>query len=378
MNSIPYLIVAAVLVLLYLCECRQTTWLSKRATGGVAFVVMLLFIGLRGHLYSDFINYYPFYNSLPDIFHLSTSTFRRYLFEPGFVVYSSLIKSLGAGYFGWVAISTLIDLAIYRHIFSRYTDSVVLPFLFFMAYNGLTIEFNLYRNAKAMDLFLLSLPYLEQRKAGRYMLLNLLGTTFHLSSVVYLPLYFLLNRRIGRAIRWGGIVFANIVVIGGISIIAELLASLDMFQAMAFYDKLSQHAAHSQAGYALSFGHIERTFTILLFTLLYERLERQRSSNRIFYNCLWLYYLLFMLLHEVEVFVDRVPTLFACGYWILYTNMATLKWRWRQVMLLLAIMLAMAKIAIANNGIAARYDNLLWHVKPYNSRRAELTPLLNK
>ena len=209
MNAIPYLIVATILLLLYLCERQRIKLLSPPSAGWIAFVVMLLFVGLRGHLYSDFINYYPFYNALPDIGHLNIGTFKRYLFEPGFIVYSSLIKSIGVDYFGWVAISTLIDLAVYRCIFRRYTDSVILPFLFFMAYNGLTIEFNLYRNAKAMDLFLLSLPHLEKRRIGRYMILNLLGTTFHLSSVVYLPLYFLLNRRLGKVIRWGGIVFAN-------------------------------------------------------------------------------------------------------------------------------------------------------------------------
>jgi hypothetical protein len=247
-----------------------------------------------------------------------------------------------------------------------------------MAYNGLTIEFNLYRNAKAMDLFLLSLPYLERRKMGRYMLLNLLGTTFHLSSVIYLPLYFLLNRRLGKIIRWGGIVFANIIVIGEVGVIAKILSSLDIFQAMDFYNKLTHHTANSTAGYALSFGHIERTFSIVLFTILYKRLELQRPSNRIFYNCVWLYYLAFMLLHEVEVLVDRVPTLFVCGYWVLYSNVASLRWRWRQVVLAIALLLAIAKISIANQSIAARYESVLWKITPYNTRRAEITPLLNK
>ena len=378
MNAIPYLFIAFVLFLLYLCERRRITLLSKRAAGRIAFFILLLFIGLRGHLYSDFINYYTFYNSLPNIFKLNARFFERYLFEPGFVIYSSLIKSFGVNYFGWVAISTFIDLAIYRHVFRRYTDSVILPFIFFMAYNGLTIEFNLYRNAKAMDLFLLSLPYLERRKMGRYMLLNLLGTTFHLSSVIYLPLYFLLNRRLGKVIRWGGIVFANIIVIGEVGVIAKILSSLDIFQAMDFYNKLTHHTANSTVGYALSFGHIERTFSIVLFTVLYDRLEVQRPSNRIFYNCVWLYYLAFMLLHEVEVLVDRVPTLFVCGYWVLYSNVAALRWRWRQVVLALALLLAIAKISIANQSIAARYESVLWKITPYNTRRAEITPLLNK
>lgn len=377
MESLPYLFISIILLLLYMNERRSIHLLSPRIAERIAFAVMFLFIGLRGHLYSDFINYFPFYNSLPDLFHLKPSTFRQHLFEPGFIIYSSIIKALGFDYFGWVAIGTIIDLAIFQHLFRRYSDSVILPFLFFMAYNGLTIEFNLYRNAKAMDLFLLSLPYLENRNIARYMLLNTLGISFHLSSVVYIPLYFFLHKRIGSVIRWSGIIFANIIIIGGVDVIANILSSLDIFNAMGFYERLLQHVTHSHADYALSFGHLERTFTIVLFTMLYRRLEQQRPSNIIFYNCMWLYYISFMLFHEVAVLVDRIPLLFACGYWILYSNVATLKWRWRQILLFAAVMLAIIKLSMANCTIAARYDNLLFGIKPYHQRRAEITPLLN-
>lgn len=378
MNALPYLLVTLTLLLLYLNEQRRLRLLSPRRAGWMAFILLLLFIGLRGHLYSDFINYYPFYNSLPDILHLDSSVMQRYLFEPGFVIYSSLIKSLGADYFCWVAIGTFIDLMVFRHTFGRYTGSVILPFIFFMAYNGLIIEFNLYRNAKAMDLFLLSLPYLERRKMARYMLLNIVGMMFHLSSVVYLPLYFVLHRRMCGALRWGGIVFANIIILGGVNVVGTILSSLDMFQAMAFYDKFAQHTLHSSTGYALSFGHLERTFAIVLFTALYEPLERQRPSNRIFYNAMWLYYILFMVFHEVAVLVDRIPMLFVCGYWILYSNVAMLKLKWRQIILLISLLLAMVKISISNNSIAARYDNLLFGIEPYHARRDDITPLLNR
>lgn len=378
LTTLPYIVVAIALLWLYKCEQRRVKVLSPRTAGRVAFIVVFLFIGLRGHLYSDFINYYPFYEELPTITLLDSSAMNRYLFEPGFVIYSSLVKSLGIDYFGWVALGTFLDLWVFRTTFQRYTNSVVLPFLFFMAYNGLTIEFNLMRNAKAMDLFLLSIPYLRARKVWPYMLLNLLGTTFHLSSVVYLPLYFLLHMSMGPVLRWGGIVFANVIFLGGVSVIADIIESLGIFRAMAFYDKLSGHAAHSTAGYALSFGHLERTFAIVLFTALYRRLGRQRADNLIFYNCLWIYYTTFLLFHEVEVLANRIPLLFVSGYWILYTNIATLRYRWRQVVLLIAILLALAKIVTANTSPPARYENILTGTTDYHTRRREVMPYLEK
>lgn len=375
-NALPYIALSIALLWLYANEKQRIRCLSPRAAGLCAFSLLFLFIGLRGHLYSDFINYFPFYESLPTISHLHSSTMAQYLFEPGFVIYSSVIKSLGADYFTWVAIGTLIDLIVFRRFFQRYTDSTILPFLFFMAYNGLIIEFNLYRNAKAMDLFLLSIPYLERRRVMPYMLLNILGTTFHISSLIYIPLYFLLHRRMNSIIRWGGIVFANILFLGNIRVVSELIESLGVFQTMAFYDKLTSHAENSAISYGLTFGHIERTFAIVLFTALYVPLTKQRQSNIIFYNCLWLYYVTFLIFHEVEIFVDRIPTLFVFGYWILYTNLALLRWRWRQVVMFIAILLAIIKITLSNCSIAAHYENIIFGITDYSARQHTVAPLL--
>ena len=393
-TALPYIAVALLLLWLYKREQQQLqrpqqrlNTLSPEGNGGhrvsrsaanAAFIIVWLFIGFRGHLYSDFINYYPFYEDLPTINRLTAASFTRYMFEPGFVIYSSVVKSLGFDYFGWVAVGSFIDLWVCRQTFRRYSSSLVLPFLFFIAYNGLVIEFNLYRNAKAIDLFLLSLPALEHRRATRYMLLNTLGITFHLSSVVYLPAYFVLHRNIGSAVRWCGIVFANIIFLGRINVVNRIILSLGVLQPTVLYDKLTSHVQHSTASYALSFGHIERTIAILLFTVLYGRMEQQRRSNRIFYNCLWIYYVTFLIFHEIEVLATRIPILFVCGYWILYTNVATLRFRWRQVVLLAAIALAFAKIITANLSPAARYDNLLFGIEEYASRRREVLPLLEK
>ena len=48
------------------------------------------------------------------------------------------------------------------------------------------------------------------------------------------------------------------------------------------------------------------------------------------------------------------------------------------MVLLVAIVLAFAKIITANLSPAARYDNLLFGIEEYASRRREVLPLLEK
>mgnify|MGYP003609644350 CR=1 FL=1 len=56
------------------------------------------------------------------------------------------------------------------------------------------IEINLLRNMKSMLLFLISLEYLKNRKFLPYLLLNILGLTFHATAIFFLPFYFFLHK----------------------------------------------------------------------------------------------------------------------------------------------------------------------------------------
>lgn len=370
MYSIPYIIVALVLFFLYGCECGKIKCgITAKQARTIAFLLLLFFLGLRGHIYSDFISYYPFYEELPNIFKLTPRHIEDYGWEPGFVIYSSIIKTFMPNYFGWVFINTLIDLLVFRYVFKNYTRSQILPFIFFLAFNGLLIEFNLYRNIKAIDLFLLSLPYLEKRKMLPYILLNVLGISFHLSSVIYIPLYFILHREIPNSLKWGGIIVANVIFIFQISIISDLVNSLSIFQAMQFMDKLTGHVDNSEAAQVFSLGYFERTFSIITFTLLYSKLVKQRTSNIIFYNCFWLYYVLFLCFYEVQVLVDRIPTLFMFSYWVLYPNVLTLKYKARQIIYAISMFFVVVKIYALNIIPPAKYDNVLFGIEDYGTRK---------
>ena len=49
-------------------------------------------------------------------------------------------------------------------------------------------------------LFLLSVKYIEQKKFLKYLLLNLCGAMFHLTSLLYIPFYFIAKRYLSRRV----------------------------------------------------------------------------------------------------------------------------------------------------------------------------------
>lgn len=364
--SIPYCIIFGILCYFYWKEQRQDATAGRKS-----FFFLLIFIGLRGFVASDYISYYPFFQDLPIIFDLHFASLYSNGFEFGFVFYSSLIKTIFPNYHCWVFINTLVDLIICYWVFRRYSSSIVLSFIVFFAIQGLALEFNLYRNVKAIDCFLLSLPYLKERKVCPYFALNLLGTTFHLTSFLYLPMYFVLTRQIPGIFIWGAFIAANLMMFMNISITGQLVEFLIPLMGIEqMTNKLIGYYENNIEAYGLSIGYIERTFAFILFTLMRKRLLDQQAYNRIFYNCYFLYYITFHLFYDVEVFVDRIPTLFAFSYWLLYPNTFALvqKKLNRQLLLGFLLLLCLLKTISYSSSVMNMYDNLLWGIRSFEER----------
>lgn len=372
--SFPYLLVALILFFLYKKEMRNVNNFKNAACyRNVAFFLMLIFIGLRGHLHNDFATYYLYFDKIPNIFNLSINTFTdtRPLFEPGFIFYTSLCKTLVNNYFVWVFINTLIDLCVFRAIFKKICTSQILPFFFLLVYHGLALEFNYYRTAKSFDLFLLSIPFLLQRRFKAYCFINLLGSLFHSSSILYILFYPLLSKKISIKAAWGLVIVVNVLYWGNIHVTTSLINMMGIFGNDFIFNKLISYQ-ESGLAYKFSFGYFERTFSILLSICLYDRLLEKNKNNYLVFNCLLLYYCVHLFFSDVFVLAERISVLFAFSYWLIYTNIFNLKFKFRQIIVLFVVLLSLSKITIGCNNITNYYDNVLWGTMSYDRRVSNL------
>lgn len=361
--ALPYIIVAILLLFFYLGEIGKIKGLSAKVAVNSAYLLMLLFVGLRGFVLTDFVNYFPLFQRIPVISKLQS--FHFFAIEPGFVIYTSIVKTLGFNYFGWVFINTFIDFLVLRHFFKLYSPSQVLPLICMMAFNGILIEFNLYRNIKAIELFLLSFPFLLQRKFIPYLVLNLIGLSFHNSAIIYLPLYFILTVRLNNLIVWALIAAANIIFLCRISVISNIVNSISFMDVLNGYDKLMTYSSIDQAK-GLSIGFLERTFSIFTFTLLREKIIQKHHYYNSMYNCYLIYYLCFLIFYEVPVFLQRIPILFVFSYWILYPSVIYIHYQWRKVINFAITILLALKIYTSHTDPYYQYQNILWSDVNYN------------
>lgn len=373
--SIPYLLVFVLLFFMWRLEVSNKC--NSQSTNGVCvavFMLLLLFIGLRGFIYSDWAAYYPAFESIPTVesvnwdYFLPSTEKSDSDWESGFLLYSIFLKSIGLDYFCWNFLSTFIDLCIISYLFKRNLKYYALAFIIFYLYEGWGMEVNLMRNAKSIMLFLLSIRFLESRRFFPYLLLNLLGFCFHSSSLVYVILYWLLSCRISKKIFWTVFVIGNIIFLFHIQFIIPLLMKLvDLLDGRA----ANQLLAYIDSGinYGITIGYLERCFMFILFMRNYNKLMKDRYMY-IYLNMYLVYFFFYFYFAEFSIIGIRLSILFIPSYWFLlptiYSYLTTKKSRVRFCTLL--VLYGTLKISSANDNIYSRYDNLLFGIESYESR----------
>lgn len=289
-------------------------------------ISLLFFIGFRGLIVTDWVEYYKFYQLVPNIRDFSSYWYHGW--EKGFIIYASFIKTMTNDFFLFQFISFFIDLMVINKFI---TDNVgknyyVLAYISFFVFEGFNLEVNLLRNSKAILLFLLSIPYLEKRKFLCFYLLNILGIAFHISSVVYLFFPFFVNRKfpkwfilciyfIGNILFLCHISFTKIIL----SLILKFIGNSRIRNLIIGYDLLS-----GTEGLEIGFGYLERLLLFCLVFLFQDRLIKKNKRNVLFINMFWGYSFLFLFVFDIYVFCQRFKILFIPALWILIPEIFSL------------------------------------------------------
>lgn len=386
--SIPYLLFMSYLVILVFLEFRylklgkDTKYLQWATIGG-----MIFFFGLRGFIYTDWMVYYPTFEKVPTIWDgglisaFKTDFTDQFItdvnvgksgIEIGFIYFTVLLKSIFPNYFVWVFVNTVIDIFLLDIFFRRYAKYYVFGFLIFFVFGGQTIEGNLMRNVKSIVLFLISLKYLEERRLLPYIMLNLLGVAFHSTAIIFLPLYFVLQKKWPKWLMWTIFVIGNLLFLLHIKYLGPTMLSMaDLIGGrLSVQIKLYFASDFYNQPYGISLGYIERIITFIVITILQNRLIEQNKHISMFINAYVLYFISFFFFSEIMVAVDRLTLLFIFSYWILYPEILSLIKQVANKIIIVTTMIIYCalKLVIFDSSIFSKYDNLLFGIESYEER----------
>lgn len=204
----------------------------------VIFVSAFAFsLGTDGPKYQDSFEY-----DIPTLSHLSRIFINSYKarWQPGFILMMSLCKTINPSfYFFKLVYATVLNISIFT-FFRRNTNYLFMAILYYLMLYGLYFNFEIFREAMALTVFIWAYPLINQKKWAKYYLLCIVAIMFHTSALIlfFVPLISLL--KVGNMTTTMIMFFATIVLIvissQTTSIIARLLSySEDLDSNYAYY-----------------------------------------------------------------------------------------------------------------------------------------------
>ena len=197
----PYLVLTIILIIFSILDIYYLkSYKSKKNVMIFLGIIYIFFFGLRGFLAWDWIHYYPNFNfslNLIEAIVMGDYTFNIVSnYDIGYKVYVAMIKCFTNNYHIFIIITTIIDCLLLFICFIRYSPYPILSILLFLVYSGFQIQYDLLRNIKAILIFFFSIYYLERNRKIIVIGLLILEILFHSSSIVYLPVYYIIKKNI--------------------------------------------------------------------------------------------------------------------------------------------------------------------------------------
>lgn len=374
--SIPYVILLLFLEVAAIAAHRyRENYVYDKCITMICLFVLLVFFGFRGYICDDWTSYVPLYD-------YCTFEHVNFLFlfekmdvvgklEPGFAFLMCVCKAISNGdYVFFQFVCSLINLSLIYSFLNRHVKNIPFGLMLFICFGGYVMMTNLLRNSISILIAVNAFDLIQKRKPLSYFGCCTLALMFHVSAILYYPLYFFMHRKLNRWIWLGIFMICNVIFILHIGIISQVASSVLGLDNEVMASMIASYTESYDQAKGISIGYLERVFSGILVFCLYDRLIEHRNGSPIYTNMFLMYIMLSFLLSEFAVLAERIATLVIASYWIVWHDILKVL-TIRNNKLLFASFVSLYctfKIIGLTSMITSEYDNHLFGAKSYQER----------
>lgn len=197
--SFPYILVFLFLIALSILE-NKSSLKERKFFGYVSLLIFVSFVGFRGYIGWDWFSYHELFESIGALGSANVGPQvidSKQVLSPGFIITIKVFKLFSSNYLLYSTCLTLISGLFFYNFFEKYNVNKSFGFALLITF-ALNIQIDLLRNNLALLLFLYSIHHLNNRNLKKYVIINLIGATIHLSSLTFIPLYFIIHRNLNN------------------------------------------------------------------------------------------------------------------------------------------------------------------------------------
>lgn len=250
---------------------------------GVPILTISILIGFRYNVGVDYPIYKEIYESLTSI-NLNWSL-KNSGVEPLFTVLCVLLHKLNIPYYGMFFVMTVLPLCFFYSFLNR-NKFLTVPAIIFVYMSGVFFWYmNIMRHGISFFILLYSLKYIINRSFFKYLLCVIIASGFHITSLLYIPLYILVNFDKALFSRYLSIILYFITWIFSKSLISFLFLLATPFlegRYMKYINVLEDWEMSGGSGLGVLVLHISDIMLIYLSTICLEYFKKERFD--IYYN----------------------------------------------------------------------------------------------
>jgi hypothetical protein len=170
-------------------------------------IFLLTFIaGFRGNIDGDYNSYLEMYNTI-------NKHSNEYIVEPGYAIINTIFYKLGLSFHGLVFFIAILCIPPKLIFIYKYSDNYLLSILIYFSTFYFLFDFTQIRQGCAVTFFILSLRYIINKSFIKYLICILIASSFHVASLVLLPMYFFLNIKYNQLILYCLLFFCTIITL---------------------------------------------------------------------------------------------------------------------------------------------------------------------
>lgn len=325
--SIPYFCFMAILVMLVFVEFNLQNHNHRTKYIFVfALTLFTLFVGLKGWTGMDVMMYFEDYRDTPTLGEFISGHYSKdwYTdFEQGYHVFEVVCKTLGMSFWQFQFVYVLIDAIVLYYFFKRETNYCVLALLIYFIWWGWVFHAEQLRNANSVLLFMLSLRYVREKQVFSYILLNLLGMTFHTTSLFYIIAYPLLRITLTKNQLFWIFSVVMLIFVFRIKFINIILSGLYTYGGQHIASKIQKYyinIVYADSYYNFGMRKIIVSFAYVMFFFMPNYFKVGKNIDNVIKNVFVIYFILVFSLCEIRVLQDRASSLFCIGLVMIFVQ----------------------------------------------------------
>lgn len=288
----------------------------------ILWLVLIFFIGFRYKMANDWHTYEEYIHKIEPIVKVlsGTSVFFNTFnnIEYGFRLLISLINEFFNPFRGSLqALTATISIFCYTILlnFTRKNNTIPYKFIFLSIFISLSMfrEFDVFRQSLAFYIFLISLKYYNSNFL-KYSLINILGAFFHISAIIFIPLYFVFKIKFTRLFIISLLIIYLFSMFANFSFITSLTNVLSgIFPDLLLIKKLYFTIMIGEAKSSLSLvGLIYSSFLVLLI-INYKKIDLNNPEIRLYINLFIIFILINIIFSDAKEVADRLSYYFYIG-----------------------------------------------------------------